>query len=689
VIQIIKDERKPNSLINEKSPYLLQHAYNPVNWHPWGTEAFEKARAENKPVFLSIGYSTCHWCHVMERESFEDPEVADILNRSFVSVKVDREERPDIDSIYMTYCQAMTGSGGWPLSIFMTPEKKPFFSGSYFPKERMLGSPGLLDILLEIEKLWKTDRMRLEEASSQLHIEMSKLKQGGKQGEVKDDAVRSAFRMLRDHYESNFGGFSERPKFPSPHNLLFLMRYFHRTGNAEALEMVENTILSMYRGGIFDHIGFGFSRYSTDPMWLVPHFEKMLYDNALLAIVYTEAFQLTGRQLYREIAEKVLEYALRDMKGDDGGFCSAEDADSEGEEGRFYIWTREEISAILGDEDAGIFSEHYGITPAGNFNGGNIPNLLKADLEGAGSDPKVKVRLEEMRQKLFEAREKRVRPFRDDKVLTAWNGLMIAALFYAGRVFGKSKYSEAAEETVLFLGSRLKRTDGRLLARYRDGEASNPGLLDDYAFLVWGMLEAYAATFKASYLEEAVRMTDAMIELFWDDADGGFFLVGRDGETLILRPKEFYDGALPSGNSAAAMNMARLDWLTGSGRYKGYIGRLFGAASGIMNKSPFACTHLMSAYMVHSNAPLEITIAGRRGELAAEEMIRVCSGSYQPFASVVFNDGSSEVKALVPRTEGQVTAEGTAAAYVCRNFSCSPPAGNPEELRELIAQQDK
>lgn len=625
----------------------------------------------------------------MERESFEDPEVAEILNRSFVSVKVDREERPDIDSIYMSYCQAMTGSGGWPLSIFMTPEKKPFFSGSYFPKDRRLGNPGLVDILIEIERLWKSDRKRIEEASSQLHIEMSKIGQGGKKVEVSENAVLSAFRMLRERYESNFGGFSERPKFPSPHNLLFLMRYFHSTGDEDALEMVENTITSMYRGGIFDHIGFGFSRYSTDSMWLVPHFEKMLYDNALLAIVYTEAFQLTGKELYREVAEKVLEYALRDMKGGEGGFCSAEDADSEGEEGRFYIWTREEISAILGDEDAGIFCEHYGITPSGNFEGRNIPNLLKADLEGAGIDPKLKARLEKMRQKLFEAREKRVRPFRDDKVLTAWNGLMICALFYAGRVFGTSKYIEAAEETRLFLDSRLKRADGRLLARYRDGEASNPGLLDDYAFLVWGMLEAYAATFKASYLEEAVRLTDAMIELFWDDADGGFFLVGRDGEALILRPKEFYDGALPSGNSAAVMNMARLDWLTGSGRYKEYIGSLFGAASGIMNTSPFACTYLMSAYMVHSNAPLEITIAGRRGEQAAEEMIRACSGSYQPFASVVFNDGSREVKALVPRTEGQVMADGTAAAYVCRNFSCSPPAENAEELRKLISQQDK
>ncbi len=617
----------------------------------------------------------------MEKESFEDPEVAEILNRSFVSVKVDREERPDIDSIYMAYCQAMTGSGGWPLSIFMTPDRKPFFSGSYFPKHSRFGRPGLAEILLEIERLWNTDRNRLEEASSKLHGEMAKIKQGGTQGEVKGDVVQSAFRMLKEHYESNFGGFSERPKFPAPHNLLFLMRYFHVNGDAEALDMVENTITSMYRGGIFDHIGFGFSRYSTDPMWLVPHFEKMLYDNALLAIVYTEAFQLTGRELFREIAQKVLEYVLRDMKGADGGFCSAEDADTEGEEGRFYIWNREEMSAILGEEDAGIFSEYYGITPAGNFEGKSIPNLLKADLEMARRNPK----LEEMRQKLFEAREKRVRPFRDDKVLTAWNGLMIAALFFAGRVFRESKYEEAAEEAANFLSSRLKREDGRLLARYRDGEASNLGLLDDYAFLTWGMLEAYEATFEISYLEEAIRLTDSMIEIFWDEGDKGFFMTGSDGEELILRPKEFYDGALPSGNSAAAMNMARLDRLTGSGRYEGYIGRLFGSASAVMNSSPFACTYLMSAYTVYSNPALEITIAGQRGDPVAEDMIRAFSESYQPFASVLFNDGSGRIEEVAPRVQGQSRKAGRAAAYVCRNFSCSPPAFDPEQLRKLIS----
>lgn len=617
----------------------------------------------------------------MEKESFEDPEVAEILNRSFVSVKVDREERPDIDSIYMAYCQAMTGSGGWPLSIFMTPDRKPFFSGSYFPKHSRFGRPGLAEILLEIERLWNTDRNRLEEASSKLHGEMAKIKRGGMQGEVKGDVVQSAFRMLKEHYESNFGGFSERPKFPAPHNLLFLMRYFHVNGDAEALEMVENTITSMYRGGIFDHIGFGFSRYSTDPMWLVPHFEKMLYDNALLAIVYTEAFQLTGRELYREIAQKVLEYVLRDMKGADGGFCSAEDADTEGEEGRFYIWNREEMSAILGEEDAGIFSEYYGITPAGNFEGKSIPNLLKEDLEMARRNPK----LEEMRQKLFEAREKRVRPFRDDKVLTAWNGLMIAALFFAGRVFRESKYEEAAEEAANFLSSRMKRADGRLLARYRDGEASNLGLLDDYAFLTWGMLEAYEATFEISYLEEAIRLTDSMIEIFWDEGDGGFFMTGSDGEELILRPKEFYDGALPSGNSAAAMNMARLDRLTGSGRYEGYIGRLFGSASAVMNSSPFACTYLMSAYTVYSNPALEITIAGQRGDPVAEDMIRAFSESYQPFASVLFNDGSGRIEEVAPRVQGQSRKAGRAAAYVCRNFSCSPPAFDPEQLRKLIS----
>jgi uncharacterized protein len=671
------EKRKPNRLINEKSPYLLQHAYNPVNWYPWSKEAFEKAKTEDKPIFLSIGYSTCHWCHVMERESFEDSEVAELLNSSFIAIKVDREERPDIDNIYMTYCQVMTGSGGWPLTIFMTPDQKPFFSGSYFPKNSKFGRPGLVDLLLEIGRIWKSDRDKLVDAGNQLYVEMSKINKGGEPGSIDLSAVESAVNMLKEHYENKFGGFAESPKFPSPHNLLLLMRYHHKTGDAETLEMVENTLVSMYRGGIFDHIGFGFARYSTDPKWLVPHFEKMLYDNALLAIAYSEAYQLTKKELYKEVAEKIIKYVLRDMRDPEDGFYSAEDADSEGEEGKFYLWTRTEILEVLGDEDGEMFSSVYDITTSGNFEGRNIPNLIKSNRSEIETDPQLKKQLEAMRKKLFLAREKRVHPFRDDKILTSWNGLMIAALSYAGKVLGNSEYVEAAEKSAGFILHRMTREDGRLLARYRESEAAILGLLDDYAFLGWGLIETYSATLDTRYLEKAIKQMDEMIELFWDDEGGGFFLGGKDGEALILRPKEFYDGAVPSGNSVAAMNMVRLGRITGSEKYALYIDKLFKAASGIAGTSPYACTHLIDAYMHYANHDLEVTIVGGRDEEGTKDLHKAYNSIYLPFSTIVLNE------------VGRDMIHGKATAHVCKNYTCSAPTDDVEEFRKMIEHNAK
>lgn len=622
----------------------------------------------------------------MERESFEDHEVAELLNSSFISIKVDREERPDIDNIYMTYCQVMTGSGGWPLTIFMTPDQKPFYSGSYFPKNSRYGRPGLVEILTEIDRLWKTDRKKLEDASSQLHVEITKINKGGEAGDLDWSAVESAVDMLKEHYEINFGGFSDSPKFPSPHNLLLLMRYHDKTGDAETLEMVENTLVSMYRGGIFDHIGFGFARYSTDPKWLVPHFEKMLYDNALLAIAYVEAYQLTRKGLYKEVAEKIIRYVLRDMRDPENGFYSAEDADSEGEEGKFYLWTRAEILEVLGDEDGALFSSLYDLTDSGNFEGKNIPNLIKTNRSEIEMDPLLKERLEPMRKKLFLAREKRVHPFRDEKILTSWNGLMIAALSYAGRVTDNREYNEAAEKAVGFVLDRLTRDDGRLLSRYREGESANPGLLDDYAFLVWGLLETYSASFETTYLVEAVRLTERMIDLFWDDEAGGFFLSGKDSEELILRPKEFYDGAVPSGNSVAVMNMVKLSRITGNAKYEHFIEILFRAASGIAGTSPYACTHLINAYMNHMNPDLEITIAGDRDEPGTKEMLRACNESYLPFSTIVLNEADADTE-LMPSLKGKVKIGAKATAYVCRNFSCVAPTDDTEEFRRLIGPQ--
>jgi len=620
----------------------------------------------------------------MESESFEDSEVADLLKASFIAIKVDREERPDIDNIYMTYCQVMTGSGGWPLTIFMTPDQKPFYSGSYFPKNSKYGRSGLVDLLLEIGRIWKSDSDKLVDAGNQLHMEISKINQGGDPGSLDLQTVISAVDMLKEHYENNFGGFSESPKFPSPHNLLLLMRYHNKTGDAQSLEMVEKTLVSMYRGGIFDHIGFGFARYSTDQKWLVPHFEKMLYDNALLAIAYTEAYQLTKKELYKDIAVKILDYVLRDMRHQDGGFYSAEDADSEGEEGKFYLWTRAEINELLGNEEALQFAAIYDITISGNFEGKNIPNLIKSNWAEIETDPQLKAKLEAMREKLFLAREKRVHPFKDDKILTSLNGLMIAALSYAGRVMDDSEYIDAAEKSARFILSRMTSEDGRLLGRYRDGIAANYGLLDDYAFLSWGLMEAYSATFDVLYLEKAISLTDSMIEQFWDDEKGGFFLNGKEADKLILRPKEFYDGAIPSGNSVAAMNLVRLARMTGSGRYEIYIEKLFAAAAFIAYKSPNALTHLIDAYMEYTSPSIEVTISGDKNDPVTKAMIDAYNRRYVAFSTIVLNEGGSEIAGIIPSLEGKRMIDDKTTAYVCRNYTCSPPTDDPEEFRKLI-----
>jgi uncharacterized protein YyaL (SSP411 family) len=555
----------------------LQHAHNPVDWFPWGKEAFEKAKSEDKPIFLSIGYSTCHWCHVMERESFEDEEVADIINKHFVAIKVDREERPDIDHIYMSVCQALTGSGGWPLTVFMTPEAKPFFAGTYFPKYDRMGMSGLINILQQINKVWHTNREALLEASEKIlkAIEKSyndpndnayetydKIYNSG----IYDQIIQDAFSQFSHSFDNKYGGFGSAPKFPTPHNLLFLLRYWYKTKDPFALEMVEKTLESMYKGGIYDHFGFGFSRYSTDRKWLVPHFEKMLYDNALIAIAYLETYQVTKNEKYADICREIFQYILRDMTSPQGGFYSAEDADSEGKEGKFYLWTIDEVKQILGDKDGTRFCKIYNITSRGNFEGKNIPNLISEKLlldNNETDNIEFKDFIKKCREKLFINREKRIHPYKDDKILTSWNGLMIAALSIAGRILREVKYIAAAEKAVNFIFNNLIRKDGRLLARYHDGDASFPAYVDDYAFLIWGLIELYETTFKPDYLKKALKLNEDLIRFFWDDKNGGLFVYGSDSEKLITRPKEIYDGATPSGNSVSALNFFKLAKLTG------------------------------------------------------------------------------------------------------------------------------
>ncbi|MBU3219384.1 thioredoxin domain-containing protein [Clostridium algidicarnis] len=587
--------KKANRLINEKSPYLLKHAYNPVDWYGWSEEAFEKARTEDKPIFLSIGYSTCHWCHVMAHESFEDEEVANILNNYFVSIKVDREERPDIDSVYMSVCQAMTGGGGWPLNLFLTKDKKPFYAGTYFPKTSKYNQTGFIEILESINNVWVGNKDHVLTTADQV---VNTLKEHGEDEsfDISKNILSEGFQSFLNSFDAVFGGFSKAPKFPSPHNLSYLLSYYKDTREKRALEMVEITLKSMYKGGIFDHIGFGFSRYSVDEKWLVPHFEKMLYDNALLAIAYIETYEITKDNIYKEVAEKILTYILRDMTSKEGGFYCGEDADSEGVEGKFYLWDFAELYKVLNMEEANLFIKYYGIQREGNFEGRNIPNLIGEELEDLDK-PDLKEKLENIRRKLFDYREKRIHPHKDDKILTSWNGLMIAAFAKAGRVFHEDKYKDASIKALEFIFSKLQRADGRLLARFRDGESRYLAYLDDYAFIIWVLIETYEVTKAFSYVEKALELNKQMIDLFKDKEKGGLFLYGNDSEKLILRPKDIYDGAIPSGNGVAAMNMLRLSKITGDVKLKDEAESIFKVFGDSINKIPRAHAKTLEALL--------------------------------------------------------------------------------------------
>lgn len=688
----MENNRKPNKLIKEKSPYLLQHAYNPVDWYPWSEEAFEKARGEDKPIFLSLGYSTCHWCHVMERESFEDEEVAAILNNNFVPIKVDREERPDVDHIYMSVCQAMTGQGGWPLTILMTPDKKPFYAGTYFPKHEKWGRIGLVDILIQVSEKWRQDPDLLIRTGEQVTQAVKSRDKGPAAGKITVKILEEAYMEARRHFDRRHGGFGPAPKFPTPHNLAFLLRYWKRNNDPEAVAIVEKTLESMYRGGIYDHVGYGFARYSTDEKWLVPHFEKMLYDNALLALAYTEGYQATGQQLYARVAKEIFTYILRDMASSEGGFYSAEDADSEGQEGKFYVWTPAEIKNILGDKDGKIFCELFDITPKGNFEGQSIPNLINAPpfndageltLETEGSAGSI----ERLRQELFNAREKRVHPYKDDKILTSWNGLMIAAMARGAAVFGEDVYREAAVGAVEFIFKKMRRPDGRLLARYRDGESAYPAYLDDYAFLTWGLLELYQATFNTSHLERALELTGQIIDLFWDEENGGFFFNGKDAEQLISRPKEIYDGALPSGNSVTLLNLLRLARLTGDESLAEKAEKQVKAFSGSVGQYPWGYTHFLMGVDFMLGPTREIVIAGKENDPGAAAMLRAVGQAFMPDAVAAFHpegEAGRQIEKLVPFRKEQRPVDGKAAAYICENYACQAPVTDYRQFVEMI-----
>jgi len=669
--------REPNRLSQEKSPYLLQHAHNPVDWYPWGDEAFAKAKAEDKPIFLSIGYSTCHWCHVMERESFETEEVAEVLNRQYIAVKVDREERPDIDHIYMTVCQAMTGGGGWPLTIIMTPDKQPFFAGTYFPRRDRLGMPGLITILNRIAQAWREQKDELVRSGETITALLGEQRTAA--AEIPEDTTGKAFRAFQRAFDPDYGGFGTAPKFPTPHNLYFLLRYWYLTREDRALAIVRKTLDAIAAGGIHDHIGFGFARYSTDRQWLVPHFEKMLYDNALLAVAYLEAFQATGEKRYTTVARKIFTYVLRDMTAPDGGFYAAEDADSEGVEGKFYVWTPEEVKAVLGATDGAKFCAYFDITPGGNFEGQSIPNLIHTSIP-AGEEAFVA----QCREKLFQHRERRVHPYKDDKILTGWNGLMLAALAVGARVLGDEQYQAAAAAAVNFIEHNLIRADGRLLARYRDGEAAYPAYAEDYAYLIWGLIELYEATYEPAYLKKALGLNADLLRYFWDDAGGGLFVYGSDSEQLIARPKEIYDGATPSANSVAALNFLRLARLTGDTALEEKATQVFTAFGGSLARSALGHSFCLTALLFARSPGQDIVIVSET-KAAAQEMINAVQQRFHPFTvTLLASLETAGLAEVVPFVRDYRPQDGRPTAYVCENFACRAPITDVAALAAVL-----
>jgi uncharacterized protein YyaL (SSP411 family) len=688
-----------NRLALEKSPYLLQHAGNPVDWYPWGTEAFEKASLEDKPIFLSIGYSTCHWCHVMAHESFEDTYVSQLMNDVFVSIKVDREERPDIDNVYMTVCQMMTGSGGWPLTIIMTPERRPFFAATYIPRETRSGRVGMLELIPRIRDVWLNRRDEVLNSADQVNTALQRSTQSTPGDELREPALHLAYRQLDERFDEEWGGFGSAPKFPTPHNLLFLLRHWQRTGNGRALAIVEKTLQAMRRGGIYDHIGFGFHRYSTDQQWLVPHFEKMLYDQALLAVAYLEAYQATRHPEYAETAREIFAYVQRDMTAPDGGFYSAEDADSEGEEGKFYLWKKDEIKEVLTPEEADRFSRIYDIREEGNFpdealgrtTSRNILHLT-VPLEKTAAilnlpQTELKKTLESWRQKLFKYRERRVHPHKDDKILTDWNGLMIGALAFGARALDEPAYAGVAGRAVSFIFNKVVAADGHLLHRYRDGEAAVTAHLDDYAFLVQGLLELYETTFDINYLKKALELQEYQIRHFWDGNRDAFYFTSDEAESLLVRQKEIYDGALPSGNSVTMLNLLRLGRLIANPDYEARgiaIGRAFYENVAPM---PSVYTQLMVAVDFALGPVYEVVIAGEPQAADTKKMLRALRREFLPNKIAVFlpeGFGGVEIKQLAPFTEGRSALAGQATAYVCVNYECRLPTTDAETMLSLF-----
>jgi uncharacterized protein YyaL (SSP411 family) len=679
-----------NRLADETSPYLLQHAHNPVDWYPWGPEALERARAEDRPILLSVGYSACHWCHVMERESFEDEATAAQMNERFVCIKVDREERPDVDSIYMTAVQQMTGRGGWPMTVFLTPAGAPFYGGTYYPPAPRYGMPSFRQVLAAVWEAWRERRAEVDASADDLREMLRQTAAVLPTASALDASVLDrAFTELARRFDPRWGGFGAAPKFPQAMVLELLLRHWKRTGSAEALEMATLTLRRMAEGGMYDHVGGGFARYSTDAQWLVPHFEKMLYDNALLARVYLHAWQAAGDPEHRRVVEETLGWVMREMTSPEGGFYSALDADSEGEEGKFYLWTADEVDALLGADDGRLFRRYYDVSDGGNFEGKNILHTAHTLDAVAAAEGVTLERLREVvergRRVLYEARAKRVWPGLDDKVLTSWNAMMLHAFAEAARVLERDDWRKAAVRCADLLLGAL-RPGGRLMRTYKEGRARIPAFLEDHALLVEALLALYEATWDARWVREARSLADELLERFWDDGAGVFYDTARDAEELVVRPRDVFDNATPSGSSAAVMALLRLGELVGEGRYRAVAERALAGSMELMARVPAGFGHLLNALDFALSAPTEIAIVGNPAAEDARALLRTVSRAYLPNAVLAFrtpDTGDADAR-LIPLLEGRTAQGGRATAYVCERLACKQPVTDASSLAEQL-----
>ena len=674
----------PNRLIHEKSPYLLQHAHNPVDWCPWSDETFEKARRKNRPIFLSIGYATCHWCHVMEKETFEDTEAARYLNETFICIKVDREERPDIDAVYMAACQMITGSGGWPLTIFMTPDKKPFFAATYLPKRNRFGRAGVIELCQQVREVWQSGNAKVLDSAESIAAHLGKSFEYKSAAEPDISLLDRGYNRIAESFDSRYGGFESAPKFPTPHRLLFLLRCHHRTGSVEALAMVEKTLTAMRLGGIWDHVGFGFHRYSTDTQWLLPHFEKMLYDQALVALPYLETFQVTKNRFYARTVQEIFSYVLRDMQSAQGGFFSAEDADSEGEEGKFYVWTDAQFTQALGADSATRWAKVFNLQNDGNFQDESTGRKTGASILHLKDLPETVARnigmnadsfadeWGRMRESLFRERVKRIHPLKDDKILTDWNGLMIAALARGGRILQTDEYTNAATKAAGFILDTMRAEDGRLFHRFREGEVVIHGHADDYAFFIFGLLELYQSTFDPLYLQEALSLQRHMLSDFWDKENGGFFSTAETSRDLPVRPKELYDGAIPSANSVTLFNLLCLARLTGDTQWEEKAQSLIRAFAGSVQAHPTAFAFLLIGIDFALNPGQDIVIAGEPQAKDTLAMLSALNVNFSPNGvTLVKSDRNAEQLAGISEfTAGLDLIDGKATAHICRGASC-------------------